>query len=1184
MKKLLALVLALVMTLGLATVSSNAAFADADKIEHTEAVEVLNALGVIIGKENNNFDPSGDVKRSEMAKMVAMIMLGSDTDASAFTGAVTNLTDINGHWAEGWIKYCVSQGIVSGRGNGKFDPDANVTATEAAKMLLVAIGYNANVQGYGGDQWQVNVARDAQLSGFYDDLANLGANKALTRDEAAQMIFNAADATLIRKTAQIDRTTGNVTDIYSPDGNNRDLLGEVYKSSIRTGVLAALGGNSKGFTVVDLDNGTTTMVNAVATTYHSNVNNTDYTEDLSALLGEEVDVVIRTSSNKDAILGVFATGTSKVANTTWNKIERAKDTNGTPNAKIKFGGETYKIEQPHANAVATADSMIVSDKTGAMNGSPYDANAAWTSANFTKTLLCDPVKFVDIDGNGKWDIAIVQNTQIAKVSFVGSTDINVQYKGGNQAVTGLATSMKLEDCVVYDGIAKDDYVSIHKDAYSGKYIYEKLETVTGEISGTRTNSNAQREYLIDGTWYQCAANYVNPNYTAGTTIKYVAVAGLIYDSEIVSGATGTESLAMLISSAKATSSIANITGDTEQAKLLFADGTKKTVQVSKLDGRTVKAAGGDITPTTADGILTALCGELFVYEVDKDGNYELQTIAAGQTGYANLHVHGFDGSGTNAIVTGTNLIGGKTIADDAVIFVLIGDNSAAASVPANDGKVYTGKEIKAAYGTTGYLGGGHAVANTACLYVKENGFEVAKVGVMDTGNTATKLSINNGSSFGYLLVDSYTSKADGKTYQNYTIWDGANTLTVTEENGVVAKAGAIINFEKVSDTTVKNVNVPEVMTGGVTGWDGSKKIAFENSTTNYTAGNQAEITSDTVVIYVDSHEKEAKTGAIVLADEPDPVNAPGVYTDNVRYKVNGKGEVEVLLVDVTNNIVLNPVAKAITPTGTPATDADAISTALTAGFSTVTVNNDVTTATTALSIAKGQTLEIASGKDLTSGSAISVYGTLKVGADFTPNAAITIYDGGKVEIGNDVLTGTGTVTVNGNGKLTVTNDATFGGTLTVAGEAEIGGDATFGTGIGGAIAGTLDVTGTLTAAAADITGNGKIVAELIADTNAGKVLTKTVELTDTTTDVTAAVANALFGGRKTAGFVTKLGVKTAAVTAATTGDIKATSAATVVGDASVPADEYTYYAADGIKAGSTAGWYNATAYAYALAN
>ena len=54
MKKLLALVLALVMSMSLVTIS-NAAFKDADKIDYDEAVTVMNAVGVLVGDENGSF-------------------------------------------------------------------------------------------------------------------------------------------------------------------------------------------------------------------------------------------------------------------------------------------------------------------------------------------------------------------------------------------------------------------------------------------------------------------------------------------------------------------------------------------------------------------------------------------------------------------------------------------------------------------------------------------------------------------------------------------------------------------------------------------------------------------------------------------------------------------------------------------------------------------------------------------------------------------------------------------------------------------------------------------------------------------------------------------------------------------------------------------------------------------------
>ena len=134
LKKVLSLVLALAMALSLMTVAfakDASDYADYDKVTNKEAVSVLTTLEVIDGM-GGSFNPTGNVTRAQMAKMITIISLGN-VDATAFLGTKTDLKDINGHWAEAYIKYCYSQGIISGRGNGIFDPNANVTAVEAAK-------------------------------------------------------------------------------------------------------------------------------------------------------------------------------------------------------------------------------------------------------------------------------------------------------------------------------------------------------------------------------------------------------------------------------------------------------------------------------------------------------------------------------------------------------------------------------------------------------------------------------------------------------------------------------------------------------------------------------------------------------------------------------------------------------------------------------------------------------------------------------------------------------------------------------------------------------------------------------------------------------------------------------------------------------------------------------------------
>ena len=85
MKKLLALVLALVMSMSLVTIS-NAAFKDADKIDYKEAVDVMNAIGVFVGDENGNFNAKENLTREQAAKIIAYLELGDKT-ADALVGS-----------------------------------------------------------------------------------------------------------------------------------------------------------------------------------------------------------------------------------------------------------------------------------------------------------------------------------------------------------------------------------------------------------------------------------------------------------------------------------------------------------------------------------------------------------------------------------------------------------------------------------------------------------------------------------------------------------------------------------------------------------------------------------------------------------------------------------------------------------------------------------------------------------------------------------------------------------------------------------------------------------------------------------------------------------------------------------------------------------------------------------------
>ena len=131
MKKFLSLVLALVMTMSLVVVSASATefedFGDVKSIEHPEAVEVLNKIGVITGYEDGSFHPEKTLTREQAAKIICIMALGTDA-ASKLGVEKAPFPDVpaTSQFA-GYIGYCVSTGIIDGYKDGTFKPKNTLT-------------------------------------------------------------------------------------------------------------------------------------------------------------------------------------------------------------------------------------------------------------------------------------------------------------------------------------------------------------------------------------------------------------------------------------------------------------------------------------------------------------------------------------------------------------------------------------------------------------------------------------------------------------------------------------------------------------------------------------------------------------------------------------------------------------------------------------------------------------------------------------------------------------------------------------------------------------------------------------------------------------------------------------------------------------------------------------------------
>ena len=213
MKKFLSLVLALVMTMSLVTVSAGAKdFADDSKITYKEAVDVMSAAKVIDGYTDGSFNPTATLTRGAAAKIICNLILGPTT-ASALVADAAPYSDVpTTHTFAGYIAYCQKEGIISGYADGTFRPANTLTGYAFMKMLLGALGYDAEVEQYTGANWSINVAKRALNIGLDDDLVgDFNGVKAVTREEACLYALNTMTADMVEYDAKTTVSTNGTT-------------------------------------------------------------------------------------------------------------------------------------------------------------------------------------------------------------------------------------------------------------------------------------------------------------------------------------------------------------------------------------------------------------------------------------------------------------------------------------------------------------------------------------------------------------------------------------------------------------------------------------------------------------------------------------------------------------------------------------------------------------------------------------------------------------------------------------------------------------------------------------------------------------------------------------------------------------------------------------------------------------
>ena len=566
MKKLLALVLALVMSMSLVTIS-NAAFKDADKIDYKEAVDVMNAVGVFIGDEKGNFNAKENLTREQAAKIIAYLELGSKA-ADALVGGATFTDVASSRWSAGFVGYCAQAGIVSGVGDSKFDPAGQLTALQFGKMLLVELGYDAKAEGMVGTDWAINTSKLMAGTKLMDGISG-SVNQVLTREKAAQMCLNALEAPMVTYD-----TKGSTITV---DGTKINFGASVAK--YETSTVA----KDQNISKEKLTSG-------------------EYTVEL----GEKLYKDLKKNSTTDAFerpatewmlkaksIGTYAdaadlsyTATVEIG-TIYSDLGLSK---GIDDSKV-----TYYEDGRNQSSTWTQDIVKGSKVEKGGNG----------------TLL--EVYYND-DAESLTVIAI--NTYVGKItaSYKASTtkDAYVTFT----AKTGAGSSYETDDSYSKDDIVLYTYSGKAGDA--GVKSMALAEKVTGKMNGF----TAEKNVTVDGTTYKKSANGTSITPGMNTSVgKDVTVYLDQYGYAAFVDADDTLQYAVILAYEKGSRL------ESARAKLLFTDGTTKKVDVKALkknDGTTVTPVNL-VDYASANSDLNQY--DVVSYTVNSDEEYTL-TLAA----------------------------------------------------------------------------------------------------------------------------------------------------------------------------------------------------------------------------------------------------------------------------------------------------------------------------------------------------------------------------------------------------------------------------------------------------------------------------------------------------------------------------------------------------------------------------
>lgn len=604
LKKLMSVVLTVAMLMSFAVSTSAAQFADVDETNSAyEAIEVLADLKILEGKDANNFDPDANIKRSEFAAVICRA-LNAEAAASGSTGVKFNDVAAD-HWAAGYINWAADSKIVNGRGNGNFDPDANVTYQEAVKMIVAAMGFGPLAEKRGG--YPTGYMAIANTYSIPSGVAMSPATAPADRKGVAKLVYNAFDAPLM-DASYITLNNDDEYKIYdgskSADYVRRTILSyyhDIYKFKAN---------------VDETYRSTDTLRKSNGDKYMN--------LDITNLYKFDKDDI----KNEFTVNSKFFSGTTDEDNTMKvliNDTSYAQYIGYTVNAYVKYNddGENEAVAiVPDVNSV---DIVEITNPRTLISESSVDAKGNvvfeyWEDENASKTTTAKFVAWDDVQVYRNGVAITFEDTDFAKLndgSYNTVTLLGTKSEGKynkvmlNEYQYGIIDKIDADEKIVtctsndefsfnmddhddefsytiykdgaiidFADLKEGDMLNVITDADEGSFdeatfadIYVSSDALEASVEEIVPDGKGTDKYKIGGTEYYKTGNQFSSLRAGDTGLFYITIDGYLYDVDLTKSTSG--NYAFILDVAKNTSGF----GDTWQIKLLGKDNNTVTLDV-----------------------------------------------------------------------------------------------------------------------------------------------------------------------------------------------------------------------------------------------------------------------------------------------------------------------------------------------------------------------------------------------------------------------------------------------------------------------------------------------------------------------------------------------------------------------------------------------------------------------------